>query len=303
MSSSTGSINSMRIILGCLDGAMSDEMSRIHELAMKLQLLHPEIQVIGPLAAGNPMEAYKLLESPFEGDVWVECAPVVDGKAAILGAGGKVIDHHFPGDPGFGGEGFPASSLGQLLAMFPELLEVTAHLPKAGGWERFGQMWYFGGNMVALREDVIIGEVDHCLSGFAAGKLTTPRDEAQEWILQRQKHLRPQIEEAMAMLVRSGLPKIRVESRVIVDLRECEVLCPKGRLGHVLVSAAILTGIAYIGWGTQGVKPEGRHIGFGGGGTGSVVGALDFRPLLASLGAVGIFGDPQRGVGGGYIPQ
>jgi hypothetical protein len=70
---------------------------------------------------GPARDAYRSTIVPVAGDIWIECAPAVGGKAAITAAGGVWIDHHFPGDPGYGADptcAVGASSIGQLADLF-----------------------------------------------------------------------------------------------------------------------------------------------------------------------------------------
>ncbi|MFH2105004.1 MAG: hypothetical protein ABII72_02085 [Parcubacteria group bacterium] len=74
---------------------------------------------------------------PEKGDVWVECTPA-DGKGAVIENQGFFVDHHHPGDPGFGvppnkrgatgyiGGYISASSIGQVIS----LLARARKLPK-----------------------------------------------------------------------------------------------------------------------------------------------------------------------------
>src|SRR3954470_5159841 len=93
-----------RIILGAAD----PEMARIREIAEAAGL--PVVQAMGagrtpgdPTAAVSGFTAYKAVSpEPQTGDIWVECAPAAGGKVAIVAAGGRVVDHHETGDPGYG---------------------------------------------------------------------------------------------------------------------------------------------------------------------------------------------------------
>ena len=51
------------------------------------------------------------------------------------------------------------------------------------------------------------------------------------------------------------------------------------------------------------MSAKGRQIGIMGGGDGSVAGILPQDEILRSLGCSETYGDPFRGIGGGYIPQ
>lgn len=307
-----------------------------------------------PWAREAGRTAYRSDIEPEAGDVWIECAPTegpssrsptgrCGGKAGILAAGGTVIDHHFPGDPGFGvlryvdvGAGHPAlctsafeaSSIGQLVALlaaagrlpWPTLgMDTPAEDAIPGALWRLGSGWAVtvpsneGCALFAVVPSSLVmsGEADHSLAAFVRGACSTPEADACAWLVARlPEATRDILREARDAL--HAAPRViacyvpdghgDTELRTVADLRGFPSLAPGGRLGDALVPAAMLAGAAYVGWGAQGVTAQGRHLGFGGGGEGSAIGVYDFRPMLADLGCVGVYGDPARGVGGGYVP-
>lgn len=127
-----------RIILGALD----PEMIMIEKLLTEHNILFEVAQVYkdGKLKRANHAECYRsrmndgiAYPKPQRNDVWIECEPV-GGKKAITTAGGRFIDHHYPGDFGYGmtaQEHAKASSIAQLcnflrIPLTPEILLASA---------------------------------------------------------------------------------------------------------------------------------------------------------------------------------
>lgn len=289
--------------------------------------------------------AYESLVRPLPGDVWIECAPgrgdglgcgdanadvgglcqgcptCEGGKAAVLAAGGVVIDHHHPGDPGYGrpaSDAWAASSLGQVWALLRDL-GLTPRWSEcgdcgAGASECVdGVCGLCGGAYAVVSEPSrtlrLTGEADHALAAFAVGSLSATQAEAVEFLATRAGVPEKDVEAAKEALLNApelpwttpaALPLLPVAQ--VMDLRDIPDLAPGGRLGKALVLAACCAGVAYIGWGTQGVTTKGRHVSFGGAGDGSMPGVLPMRAILTAMGCVDVYGDDARGVGGGYLP-
>lgn len=270
-------------------GANDSEMDEIGVLLREVGALPDEVFYPTGTSKDAPRLAYggwslDVSEVTKQRRVWggdcpvvlIECRP---SNLAEVEAVTEVIriDHHFPGDAGFGKRpalAVEASSLGQLAAHLETYLD-----PK----------------------QKIIAALDHCAAAACQGKCPIPAEEAQEVYLSRlTPEIRALVPEAIDALKAAPL------AGALRDLTGNPDLHPKGRLGAALVAAALVSGEAYIGWGTQGDSlrdgvPH-RHIGVGGFGEGTVLGAIAIEGALSGFGAVGIYGDPVRGMGGGYVP-
>jgi hypothetical protein len=278
-----------RIIYGALDF----ELERILELA---RTYIPDIPIVSVIPEGtNPFVArglaYNSSFAPQSGELWIECGPgpITDGAVPrprvlqsssqqVVAAGAHLIDHHFPGDPGFGkppAEAFNASSLGQFIHWLQSV--GINHEPSA--------------------RDIWIGEMDHARAACLAGSTSTPREQAFDFLPDAVK---ANMREAIAVL--ESAPLIEFNHTGIRDLRSCPEFEQRARLADVLIDACCYAGIPAVNWGMQGIRPNGRHIGFFGAGEGSIPGVIQFHDLLRTLGAVGIYGDVNRGIGGGYVP-
>ena len=283
--SASNNLLSLTFILG----AMDPEMAEIKNILLGLGCT-----IVGPLEGRTaPLDAYKLDRAPASNEVYVECAPLNGGKVAIKAAGARIVDHHFAGDPGFGvgpRDAYKASSIGQIVALLRELGVDDIDLPN--------DSWHPGA--LGTPKLVLIGERDHSLAAWVAGNCLTPREIARNvYVASLSPAAQALLPEALALLEAAPL----LEGTQIRDIRNYPELTPTGRLGAAFVPASILAGVPYVGWGAQGVTEKGRHISAGGAGEGSPVGVIAWKPLLAAMGAVGVFGDDIRGFAGGYIPQ
>ena len=326
----------MRVILGGLTGASDPNISDLEMLAIQDLAVAAGLNVLNstPDGPGAVRECYNSQIIPQEGDIWVECRPAGHTRASLEEMGCVVIDHHFDGDSGFDvkliNAPFARSSLGQFL-LFLGRKELGCKVAQDLGWQYApdcGQCFGYGGlshpapGVWILNDNngeceeyeipdnlVWIGEADHNLAWF----LTQAGEEHQQRVDQRSWMPGPRrawylglagsptesdLEEAMTLLRRA--PVLHDGIRDIRNIPELQI---NGRLGRVVVPAACMSGQAYVAWGVQGVTDKGRHVGVGGLGEGTRLGPYDFRPMLSDLGAVGIYGHPSRGVGGGYIPE
>jgi hypothetical protein len=136
----------MRFILGGAD----DEMTAISSLIRVAIAAGLKAEIVEAAPGPRSEAQYASTVEPQAGDVWIECAPLpatcppcagrgedaagyqsghcpyCGGHGALAGRelldalGIQRIDHHQPGDPGYGVEGFAGSSLGQLLRLLLE---------------------------------------------------------------------------------------------------------------------------------------------------------------------------------------
>lgn len=250
-------------------GAPDPEMSEIDRLVN----LHrrPRIFASVDCERVHPANAYQATE-PQRGStdrddaVFVECR-VIGVEDCVI------IDHHRPGDPGYGRppeDYWEASSLGQVCARLG--VEPDKRLR-------------------------IIAAADHCLAAAYRGQCPgVDPNELAEWRIQSRAEyqrknpsiLRQQIEAAKALLRKAP-------SAVIGGVRVADMT----HMGHVpeLPEAAALTGIPFI------AKTKDR------GGLDKIV--IQAAPPEAveafiqswaqALGLTNVYGDPMRGFAGGFV--
>lgn len=317
-------------------GGADDEMGLIRLLILAAIDAGLMAEMVEVEAAPSPRSEaqYASALAPCRGDVWIECAPADGGRDEIDGYGGAAlrIDHHQPGDAGYGRpaeESFAASSLGQLIALLlgsgvsPATLGlVPLDIGPFGadpGWQSFpqewGASWGWIENGVAWAcppEWVAVGAADHDPASFASGRVPGwTAAAARAWLIARSVAggrgvTEGQVVEALAMIEAAptlpGFP-------AVYDLRGIPELCPAirgadgapvpgtgGRLGSAaFVAVLALPGRAALNWGAQGIRPAGRHLG--------LIGATgpDFRDVLTAAKAVEAFGAPGKACGG-YVP-
>ena len=125
----------MRFVIGGND----DEMDTIVTLIRRAIAAGLDAEIVDAAPGVARSEAqyaqYASTVPPREGDIWIECAPEAaycpecggegwyTGRRLLDRVGATRIDHHQPGDPGYGRpveEAFAASSLGQLLILLLE---------------------------------------------------------------------------------------------------------------------------------------------------------------------------------------
>ena len=148
----------MRFILGGAD----DEMTAISSLIRVAIAAGLKAEIVEAAPGPRSEAQYASTVEPQAGDVWIECAPLpatcppcagrgedaagyqsghcpyCGGHGALAGRelldalGIQRIDHHQPGDPGYGVQGFAGSSLGQTLRL---LLERGVSPHALGMWD------------------------------------------------------------------------------------------------------------------------------------------------------------------------
>lgn len=259
-------------------GAMDPEMVEILAVAKASGI--PAVQATIAGAPVAPPTANKADgPTPEEGDVWIECR--------IPGANLDRIDHHAPGDAGFGrpaAEAVEASSLGQFLA-------------------RLG--------LTPTPVQRVIAALDHAAAAACQGKV--PGVDAQSALTLRahnQKVTYAQVEEAVAAL--AAAPRIDIGGGgQVTDLRglplpETRGAFDAGALPGLLV-AGLASELAYVSEvRTRAADPNGPvKVVLGGAGDGTAAGTAPAAWLLSDanpLGLTGRYGDPARGFAGGYPP-
>lgn len=196
------------------------------------------------------------------------------------------IDHHHPGDPGYGkppAQYFAAASIGQLFAL------ATQRLGAEGRADVLAALTARYGHVAHLA-----AAADHCLGaayrgdcpGVDAGELT-------RWIVERRAaflHLTPAALHAQIEASCARIRALAVDG--LADLRG-----ERGGTVPEAPHAACIAGIAVL---TEVVDRDGRRK----------VGILGANPaqvtqfLAGALvpGLVDCYGDPARGFAGGYLP-
>lgn len=264
-------------------------------------------------------------------------APVPDGAAVYavecggpaIPAGAVVIDHHRPGDPGYGRppEYFlPASSVGQVIAELAR--SGSLPWPQWGGihtLRRAGEFcgpgeppvtateqeirgaWHVAGAGTGIRNGVravpiptqyvLAAAADHCLAAAYRGECPgVDPDALMHWrIAVRAAHQGRNVEDVMVDVDRARV-RLREAPRILLAER---VASRDLRGEHVpeLPEAAAREGLAYIATVTD--RDGRRKI---------VLGAADAETVRAFMerwapceGLVDIYGDPARGFAGGYV--
>lgn len=256
-------------------------------------------------------------------------APLPDGAAVYavecggpaIPAGAVAIDHHRPGDPGYGrppAEFLAASSIGQVIAelarmdVLPEDWRyVGIHPDDPTYWDRAGELapvpggrtvryWHALGMSYDYRipaDHVLAAAADHCLAAAYRGECPGVEPDAlMYWRVEtRAAHqgrpvaeLLDDVEQARARL--RAAPVVALGERLAArDLR--------GEFVAELPEAAVREGMAYLATVTD--RDSRQKI---------VLGAADAETVRAFLeqwapreGLVDLYGDPARGFAGGYV--
>ncbi|TAL75362.1 MAG: hypothetical protein EPN56_05175 [Rhodanobacter sp.] len=197
------------------------------------------------------------------------------------------IDHHHPGDPGYGkppAEYFAAASIGQIFAL-------AAHeLPAHGQQARLAALHARYDHVAHLA-----AAADHCLGAAYRGQCPgVDPGELTQWIIERRAAFLHMSPDALRARVEASCVRIRALAvDGLADLR--------GEPGSTVPEAphaACIAGIAVL---TEVVDRDGRHkVGLLGASAAQVA-----RFLAGELvpGLTGFYGDPARGFAGGYRPR
>ena len=256
-------------------GASDPEMDAIK------RLLAWRAHVVATAADGRrvrPETAYAAtVPDMAKGTVWIECRRDRWLASEMRARGATLIDHHAPGDPGYGrppADYMEASSLGQVLVMLR--VEPTA-------------------------EHRIIAAADHCLGAAYAGRCpgVSPGTLLDWRMSSRAEHQRRPVKVVIAD-VRAAIRRLRV--------------CPSIVLGGVLVrdlrpgtlpELPDVCGYAGVAAVYEMPMPDGRmKVGIIGAGIGTASGPAPVEAWLRgegpAAGLTGLYGDPARGYAGGY---
>jgi hypothetical protein len=244
------------------------------------------------------------------------------------------IDHHRPGDPGYGkppSEFMAASSIGQVIAALNELAllpqewemiddERDSRTPGSVFFLEESGQWAIS-NVIGTGEDdharliprdlVFVAAADHCLGAAARGDCPgVDPDALLGWrVEQRAKFQGRDPDEIMADIerAREALQRAPVlaleewwegrEGYSREDFRPAEVRDMREAHTPELVDAALRDGLAYVAL----VTVDGdQKVVLGGNTTPAMVRAF-MAEWAPAQGLTHIYGDPERGFAGGYV--
>jgi hypothetical protein len=285
------------------------------------------------------IDALGTSETPPTGVVLVEC----DVLSLHTAAGGKEdaelvrrIDHHRPGDTGFGQgpeEFLSASSLGQVikelarLGLLPEWKVVANVQFENGALVRHSRGWCVEseGALLLIPHDLVVtAACDHCLHHAWAGRcLGVTRDDVREFRA-RQATTRPfepksakqyQVDFEAALEALAKAPTLNLDpcacgqslsshDRGDGDCVECgtpfiRVADMRGIHTPELPDAACYRDDPYLASVTD--RDGRKKVVIGGAASDRAINAFMHQWGL-SAGLTGIYGDPARGFAGGYLP-
>src|SRR5690606_9299299 len=194
------------------------------------------------------------------------------------------IDHHRPGDPGYGcppSVFFPASSIGQVIAEL-DLLGVADRISDED-----------------IMEALLAAAADHCLAAAYRGECPgVDPDVLMCWrVVSRASFQGRSAEELLANVERA---RAALREAPSIDLGAgTSVRDMRATFVPELTEAAVRDGVAYLG--VVADRDGRRKVVLGGHATPETVRAFmtDWAP---SQGLVDIYGDPARGFAGGYLP-
>jgi hypothetical protein len=247
-------------------GAADPEMAEIERV-----LLDAGQDVVYATRGGRrvrPSEAYdadRLIVPAGDEVVLVEC-DLVAGKRAIR------VDHHRPGDPGYGAAPplyLEASSLGQVLAIL--------ELPPTD-------------------EQLLVAAADHCLAAAYRGECPgVDPDELMLWrVTSRAEFQRRKPEDVLADVMAAQALLLRAPRLCLAPGVYVKNMCRSTPVPELPEAAARL-GVGYVSGPL--IDPDGRKKYTCSGSPEQVKAFLDRAELD---GLVNVYGDPARGFAGGY---
>ncbi len=246
-------------------GAFDPEMRAIEELV----LTHGHF-VIEARSKGKRVTSRTAYEADIpdceDEQIWVECRPRNGfGERKVL-----IVDHHLPGDPGYGGPAhmyWQASSLGQICAILGQ--EPTNRLR-------------------------MIAAADHCLSAAYRGECPgiNPKRLCEWRVSSRAAFQRRSTTDVMADIqstirLLKQAPRLELGGESVADLRICQ------RAISEVAEATAMTGIPCLVLGHH--KGKVRLVGS----RGPAVRRF-LRNQVPGIELTGLYGDPARGFAGGY---
>lgn len=290
-------------------GASDPEMAAIESLLTKLG--EKSVYATKGGMRVHPANAYQA--DPIDEDGYaelllVECAPTSAPIDAI------VIDHHRPGDPGFGcapSQFFRASSIGQVVEHLSRR-DLLAAVDWVRGYHGYRSWyggcgwiyWYHGrwwghANYTACaipRDLVFTAAADHCLGAAYRGECPgVDPDELAAWRLRSRAEF--QRRDLAEMLRDYASTRARLESAPILDLGGGLFAADmRGPVAPELPEVATRLGLAYVSGPLD--TPDGRCKFTCSGSAEHIQQFL--AGWAAANGICDTYGDPARGFAGGY---
>jgi len=307
MSTSRSMSPSETFILGAPDPEMEAIERLLREAGMHV------IYALGPDGARvHPADAYRvaaLSEPVGAGSIvyQVEC----DGPAIPPDA--IRIDHHRPGDPGYGrppAEFVPASSIGQVISRLGSLGWLPADWPvgdgqyySAGGCLRLDPGGWVvddeagGAPRLIPQRYVYAAAADHCLAAAYRGECPGVEPDAlMRWRVECRAKFQGRPIEAVLADVESARAALR-EAPVVELAEGVYARDMRGRHVPELPEASAREGVCFISDGLPG--PDGRTKTVCQSGTPEQIDAF-MRVWAPAHGLTDTYGDPARGFAGGY---
>jgi hypothetical protein len=300
-------------ILGHFDPEMTRINRMLREASMRVYYAAVATNRHGDRKTVTPSEAYsatdiitrfgRTVRLPRDVTaVFVECGMSDDGLRAYNIVNYTTVDHHRPGDVGYGkppSEFLAASSIGQVILRLADMGygPCAKRVQDAGvaAFELVRSQWmvtFSNGEQIAVPQDfVLAAAADHCLSHAYRGLCPgVDPDELMVWRAEtRAAHQGISVNELLMKInhAREALynaPRIDIAGLAVADFREATV--PE------LNEAAAREGIPFIAGMNM---PGGRR---------KIV--LQSAPpevisqWMTNCGLNGVYGDPERGFAGGY---
>ena len=312
-------------------GGVDPEMERIEALfsGAGITIIHASING-RRVTPGRAYEADSVAVSTDTRRVLlVECSPKwiwvgAPGGASFMDAE-VPVDHHRPGDPGYGrppSEFLSASSLGQTIAELARVGLIPGewkHSPWAipgepGGFvapyscpghgDKSWRVYASSDRVAVIPSDLVLAAAsDHCPAAAYRGACPGVGPVVlMYWRAHtRAAFQRRPVEELLDDIKTSrqaieGAPTIIIGGVQVADLRPGTV--PELPEAALQIGAVVIASIT--------TKDGRRHVVIQGAGEGSLAGRAPIDAFLggwaAENGIIGIYGDPVRGYAGGYLP-
>lgn len=268
---------------------------------------------------GAPSEAYRVDDVPLDDAVtghtvrvWVECRPAGMSREALEARGDIVVDHHAPGDRGFGESRtthlWSASSLGQVTAV------MAAYVAHKRGLVDVLERLCDSSVIVRACVDHNLGET---LSGGAVGvhpwsAILAMALDSRATLAHAYEPAPPEAVEAYVTQVIAARAALRERGFVRLAAGVSFVDMTNAGVVPQLPAAASLAGIAYIARAPQRPNTPDTVVVGGLAGPNAVRVFMAYARLAArklppevlakTPGGDGVYGDPARGFAGTYAP-
>lgn len=281
-------------------GASDPEMSYIENslvtagehIGYATMVLRSEHVRVGPGQAYQAMGIIDLDRNPIDLPsgrtiYFVECAMAASSENLQT----VIVDHHRPGDPGYGkppAEFWKASSIGQVV----ELLHMLGVMNRVAGALAPG--------ISSSGDKIFAAAADHCLEAAYRGKCPGVNPELlMEWRVKIRAAHQGRRGEDILRDVNAARQTLQVARRIVIgnvevaDLRGVNVPeCPE---------ASAREGIPFLGTPLSSKQDPRRKVNLLSAPPDAVQAFID--SWAPAHGLVDIYGDPARGFAGGYIPN